>query len=323
SDITVVHRKETITIDGVGFAAIGRLKLLKLLQDCADGLGVDLEFQTEADDLKDYLESDLIIGADGVNSMVRQSTSAFDETITTLDNRFAWFGAETEFRTLTQTFIETPFGPMNAHHYCYDEGLSTFIVEMSPQTFERSRFGSLTEPYYRAQCEAFFSETLGGAKLIANNSVFRQFPELECAKWYVGNKVLVGDALHTAHFSIGSGTRLAFEDCVFLVRALKAHDFNIDVALPAYQKARQPILQKIVAGSRRSAQWYERFEDHMALEPWPFALSYIRRAGRIDADRLRKLAPRFSADAEARGLALEAGRDPGLGSSGDVEEETI
>lgn len=117
--------------------------------------------------------------------------------------------------------------------------------------------------------------------------------------------MLVGDALHSAHFSIGSGTRLALEDVIALVKALRAHDWQVDAALPAYQAARQPVVNKLTAAANASATWYEQFDENMELPPWEFALSYIRRAGRLDADRLRRLAPGFTRELESRGISLE------------------
>jgi 2-polyprenyl-6-methoxyphenol hydroxylase-like FAD-dependent oxidoreductase len=306
SDIAVNHRGERIAIDGVGFAAIGRLELLGLLQQRAAELGVRPAYETRVDDLDVLEPADLIIGADGLNSRVRaDDPEAFGASLEHLNNRFVWYGAERGFDTLTQSFVQTRYGPMNAHHYRYAPGRSTFIVEMTPATFEATGFEVMDEPVYRAVCTECFAEQLDGARLIANQSVWRRFPVLRCGRWHHGKRVLVGDALHTAHFSIGSGTRLAMEDVVALVRALEAHDWDTEAALPAYQAARQPVLEKIAAAARRSADWYERFDEHMALPPWEFALSYIRRAGRVDAGRLRSLAPRFSAALEQRGISLE------------------
>lgn len=302
-DIAVVHRGERIVIDGVGFSGIGRLEMLKLLQGRAAELGIVPEYGVRLE--PPFGEADLVIGADGLNSAVRASGD-FGEELAYLKNRFVWYGAEREFDALTQTFIDTEFGAMNAHHYAYAQGRATFIIEMTPETFARTGFESMDEPAYRKICERLFSGTLGGAALIPNNSIWRQFPDLACSRWHDGNRVLVGDALHTAHFSIGSGTRLALEDVVALLRALEENDWDIATALPAYQGAREPVLRKIVGAARASAQWYEAFEQHMTLEPWAFALSYIRRAGRLDAARLRAMAPEFAAAAEARGLSLEA-----------------
>jgi len=300
-DIAVVHRGQRIAIDGIGFSGIGRLELLKLLQERAAQLGIVPEYRTRLDAPPD---GDLVIGADGLNSVIR-ATGDFGETLGHQKNRFVWYGTPRNFDALTQTFIDTPHGPMNAHHYSYAPGRGTFIIEMGPETFARSGFADMAEPDYRARCETLFAAALEGAPLIPNNSVWRQFPNLWCARWHDGPRVLVGDALHTAHFSIGSGTRLALEDVVALVRALTTHDWNIAAALPAYQAAREPVLKKLVTAARASADWYDDFGAHMALDPWRFALSYIRRAGRIDANRLRALAPGFAAEAETRGLSLE------------------
>lgn len=300
-DIHIVHRGARVVIDGIGFSGIGRLDLLALLQARAAELGIVPRFGTRADTLP---EADLVIGADGLNSVVRAGGD-FGATVHAQANRFVWYGTDRNFDALTQTFIDTPHGPMNAHHYSYAPGRGTFIVEMGPETFARTGFTTMPEPDYRAACEGLFADVLGGARLIPNNSTWRQFPHLSCARWFDGNRVLVGDALHTAHFSIGSGTRLALEDVVALVRALVAQEWDVARALPAYQAARAPVLAKLVAAARASADWYDDFGAHMALDPWPFALAYIRRAGRIDAARLRTLAPRFAAQVQARGL-LEA-----------------
>ena len=305
SDIAVVHRGERITIDGVGFAAIGRLELLKLLQQRARELGVEPDYNTRIDGPDALGAADLVIGADGLNSVVRSSDAAgFGEHMDTLSNRFIWYGAARQFDALTQTFIETDLGPFNAHHYRYTPGLSTFIVETTDAVWQLAGFEAMTAEETRQVCERLFADALGGAELISNNSQWRQFPDLHCERFFAGNRVLVGDALHTAHFSIGSGTRLALEDVIALVKALAGHDWDVAAALPAWQAERQPVLDKIVTAALASARWYEQFDRHMQLDPWAFALSYIRRAGRLDAGRLRRLAPRFTAELEARGISL-------------------
>lgn len=307
SNIVLNHRDERIEIDGVGFAGVGRLELLNLLRSRAADLGVRPEYETPIRHIDDLQGADLVVGADGMNSIVRAATpEAFGERVEHLENRFVWYGAEREFDALTQTFVETPHGPMNAHHYSYAPGRATFIIEMGPETFERSGFGRMTEPEYRAACEKIFAKRLRGAALIPNNSAWRRFSNLRCDTWSHRERVLVGDALHTAHFSIGSGTRLAIEDVIALTRALRDSDWDVAAALPDYQAARQPILSKITAAARLSADWYENFGAHMALDPWPFALSYIRRAGRLDGQRLRRLAPAFTASLDAKGVDLEA-----------------
>ena len=303
SDIAVVHKDERIVIDGVGFAGIGRLELLKLLQHRVADLGITVDFASRLDDVTG-LDADLIIGADGLNSVVRASGD-FGETIETKQNHFVWYGAAREFDALTQTFIDTEYGAMNAHHYAYAPGRATFVIEMPPDVFARAGFAEMPEPAYRKICERLFVDTLEGAPLIANNAIWRQFPDLSCARWHVENRVLVGDALHTAHFSIGSGTRLALEDVIALAKALRNADWDVASALTAYQTTRKQDLDKLVQAARASCDWYEDFADHMKLDPWTFALSYIRRAGRLDAGRLRQLAPRFTGALQARGIDLE------------------
>jgi 2-polyprenyl-6-methoxyphenol hydroxylase-like FAD-dependent oxidoreductase len=298
SDITIVHRGERVTIDGVGFSAIGRLKLLQLLQARARSVGVEPSYQRAVKSLGELGNVDLVVGADGVNSLVRRSNeNRFGASVRLLTNRFAWFGTDKRFETLTQTFSETKAGSFNAHHYRYSPDLSTFIVEVDQSTFARAGFAQMGEAETRAFCEHVFAQTLDGHRLISNNSIWRQFPIVHNEHWSVDNCVLVGDALHTAHFSIGSGTRLAMEDAIALDRAL-AHSGNVGAALVAYEAARRPTLEKLVSGANGSATWYEHFAEHMRFAPVDFAMSYITRSGRVDIERLRKLSPRFVAQFE-------------------------
>jgi len=298
SDITIVHRGERVTIDGVGFSAIGRLKLLQLLQARARSVGVEPSYQRAVKSLGELGKVDLVVGADGVNSLVRRSNeNRFGASVRLLTNRFAWFGTDKRFETLTQTFSETKAGSFNAHHYRYSPDLSTFIVEVDQSTFARAGFAQMGEAETRAFCEHVFAQTLDGHRLISNNSIWRQFPIVHNEHWSVDNCVLVGDALHTAHFSIGSGTRLAMEDAIALDRAL-AHSGNVGAALVAYEAARRPTLEKLVSGANGSATWYEHFAEHMRFAPVDFAMSYITRSGRVDIERLRKLSPRFVAQFE-------------------------
>ncbi len=295
NDMTLSLRGERVVIDGIGFSAIGRLHLLQLLQKRAASVGVAPVYRhvvKRLDELKDF---DLVVGADGVNSLVRCSLEhELGASVRLLSNRFAWFGTTKRFETLTQTFIATELGAFNAHHYRYAPGMSTFIVEMNADTFARNGFAALDENAARARCESLFSETLDGQQLISNNSIWRQFPIVHNARWSHDKYVLIGDALHTAHFSIGSGTRLAMEDAIALDRALAAYK-DVPAALAAYEVVRRPILEKLVAGANGSAAWYEHFAEHMRLAPADFAMSYISRSGRVDLERLRKLSPRFVA----------------------------
>jgi 2-polyprenyl-6-methoxyphenol hydroxylase-like FAD-dependent oxidoreductase len=295
ADITLNHRGARVVIDGIGFAAVGRLKLLQLLQARARSVGAEPVYGHTVASLAEFDGCDLVVGADGVNSLVRRTHEAeFGATVRTLTNRFAWFGTTKRFETLTQTFIETDAGAFNAHHYRYAPDLSTFIVEVDRETFAKAGFAHMSEAETRTACERVFAETLDGHPLVSNNSVWRQFPIVHNARWSHGNHVLLGDALHTAHFSIGSGTRLAIEDAIALDRALAAHA-DVLASLAAYEAARRPILEKLVAGANGSAEWYEHFREHTALAPIDFAMSYVTRSGRVDLERLRKLSPKFVA----------------------------
>jgi 2-polyprenyl-6-methoxyphenol hydroxylase-like FAD-dependent oxidoreductase len=303
SDITLMRRGERVVIDGIGFAAIGRLKLLQVLQARARSVGVEPIFGRVVAELDELDGADLIVGADGVNSLVRRThEKQFGASTKFLTNHFAWFGTTRRFETLTQTFIENDFGFFNAHHYRYAPELSTFIVEVDQVTFARAGFAQMSEAETRTLCERVFAEVLEGHALISNNSIWRRFPIVHNEHWRTGKCVLIGDALHTAHFSIGSGTRLAMEDAIALDRAIAAYPDDVAEALVAHELSRRPILEKLVSGANRSAIWYEQFAQHMQLPPLDFAMSYVTRSGRVDIDRLRKLSPRFVARYERQGI---------------------
>lgn len=284
-----------VTLDGVGFTAVGRLHLLEILTERARALDIPIRFGTQVTDIEE-LEADLVVGADGLNSLVRRTLEdSFKPKIEYFDNHFAWFGATVPFDTLTQTFIETEFGPMNAHHYRFQPDLSTFIVECDDKTFQKAGFEGLSEAESADRCSALFAEALQGTKLITNKSNWRQFPRLWCESWVSGRYALLGDAVHTAHFSIGSGTRLAMEDAIALVHALASHD-DVDAALAVYQAQRPPVARKIVDAANTSATWYESFGEKMRLAPMDFAYDYLMRSGRLSDERLRQIAPKFAED---------------------------
>jgi 2-polyprenyl-6-methoxyphenol hydroxylase-like FAD-dependent oxidoreductase len=289
SDLTVVHRGTPVVIDGIGFAAIGRLRFLQLLRQQAQSVGIRAEYRKAFKG--NPAGYDLVVAADGANSTVR-GTADFGTTVSPLTNKFAWYGTTKPFRTLTQTFVENEHGTFNAHHYRHAPDMSTFVFECDAQTWRRAGFASMGESETLAFCERVFAETLQGHRLVSNNSIWRNFPNVRNRRWWAGNTVLIGDALRTAHFSIGSGTRLAMEDAIALARALRERA-SVPQALAAFEAARRPIVEKLVAAADASGAWYEGFAEHMRLAPHEFAWSYIQRSGRIDPERLRRTSPKF------------------------------
>ena len=292
TDITVVLRGKPVVIDGIGFSAIGRLRFLELLRRQAETAGISIEFEKllgEKENLQDY---DLVVAADGANSTIRKSAD-FGATVTSLSNKFAWFGTTKPFDTLTQTFVQNEAGSFNAHHYRHAPAMSTFVFECDAATWARAGFERMDEAATLAYCETVFADALQGHHLVSNKSIWRNFPKVRNARWSSGNTVLIGDAQRTAHFSIGSGTRLAMEDAIALAKALRESRDDVPAALAAFEAARRPIVEKLVAAADASADWYEHFPEHMQLAPRDFAWSYIQRSGRIDPEKLRKIAPRF------------------------------
>jgi 2-polyprenyl-6-methoxyphenol hydroxylase-like FAD-dependent oxidoreductase len=298
-NITLNLRGQSVEIDGVGFSSIGRLELLDILQQRVHAAGVAPRYQTSVQSLDQLTGYDLIVAADGLNSLVRRSFEGdFGTSLSYSANKFAWYGTSKRFETLSQTFVETGLGTFNAHHYRYSPTMSTFLVECDLPTWQRYGFAGKTIEQSQAICEQVFAATLGGHRLVSNKSVWRNFPWIWNERWSFGNMVLIGDALHTAHFSIGSGTRLAIEDAIALVKALEA-EREVPAALARYQAERQPIVQKLVKAARTSADWYENFPGHMKLDLMDFGHGYITRSGRIDDARLRAMAPAFMARYEA------------------------
>ncbi len=301
NDLTVVHREDRIAIDGVGFTAIGRLKLLRLLQERARSVGIVPTHGQTVTSLDAFVDADLIIGADGVNSPVRNShAEQFGATLTWGSNRFIWYGVDKAYPTLTQTFRDTAHGAFTVHHYRYEPGRSTFLVEVDAPTWERAGFARMNDAQNRELCETVFAPELDGRRLLANKSEWRRFPKIHNRHWSAGNKVLMGDALHTAHFSIGSGTRMAMEDAIALVKSIEQHPNDLREALSAYEAVRRPVVEKLVAAAEASLGWYENMAAHMKRSPLEFAHSYITRSGRLDDARLGKMSPRFMAAYLAR-----------------------
>ena len=296
ADLTIVHRGEPVPIDGNGFSSIGRLDLLRSLHDLCREAAVPLRFEARVESLAALRgDADLVVGADGINSHVRAALEdEFRPRTEVLGNRYAWYGTRQVFDTLTLTFRANAGGAFVAHHYRYAPDMSAFIVECDAVTWERSGLAHRDDEAARRYCEAVFAPDLGGHPLLSNRSEWLRFPVLRCERWRHGNVVLIGDALRSVHFSIGSGTRLAMEDADALAAALDESGGRVAEGLERFEATRRPVVDKLLAGAAGSWSWYERFADRMHLSAHEFAYDYMTRSGRVSDERLRAVAPRFA-----------------------------
>ncbi len=296
-NLTIAHNDTQIPIAGNGFAAIGRLELLSRLYAHAESLGVTIEFDSEvtALDHPALAGADLVVAANGAFSWVRNENEAGFGTETDLrSNRFIWYGAGKAFDSLSLTFRETAHGVFCAHHYRYSPTMSTFLVEVTDATWQRAGFAGMDEQDTIRHCEGVFAADLCGAPILSNKSYWRQFPAVTNRHWSVGNVVLMGDALRTAHFSIGSGTRLAMEDAIALWKALRDAG-SLPEALALYRERRLPPMKKILDAASASIRWYERMDELIRLSPVDFAYSYMTRTGRVDHAEVARRDPKLAA----------------------------
>lgn len=293
-DITIALGDEKVPIDGNQFAAISRLGLLEGLADLCDSVDVDVKYDQRCDTLEAFDDCDLIVGADGINSILRSAhEDKFGTNINTLTNAFVWYGTAQRFDTLTLTFRKVPEGAFVAHHYRYSPDMSTFLVECDAATFEQNGFSEMSDDQSRAVCERIFANELGGHPLISNNSNWRRFPAITNRHWTYKNMIIMGDAAHTAHFSIGSGTRLAMEDSAILAQAFQTAGDNVAQAFEIFEKERTPQVSTILKAAAGSYNWYENFADRLDMTAYELAYDYMIRSGRVDDTRLRQIAPKF------------------------------
>jgi benzoate-CoA ligase family protein len=300
----IVHRDEAVFVDGNGFSAIGRLQLMTTLERLCELAGVQIVHERKVETLAEVSGFDLVVAADGVNSMVRRSLAdRLHPRVRYLRNKFAWYGTTKAFECLTLTFRGNEDGYFVAHHYRYAPDMSTFIVECDAATWYRAGLDRMSDEESRVYCERVFAADLDGHVLLSNRSIWRNFPLLWTEQWTADNVALIGDAVRTGHFSIGSGTRLAMEDAIALAAAVDAHGDNVGEALADYEQARKPIARKIVAAATASSYWYERISEKMAFAPWQLAYDYMTRSGRMPDERLRAQAPRFMAQVDRERFA--------------------
>ncbi|HEY0101392.1 MAG TPA: FAD-dependent monooxygenase [Pyrinomonadaceae bacterium] len=305
-NVDVVHRDERVTIRGNKFSGIARIKLLNILQARCRALGVELRFRAEVGNLEEFSGCDLIVGADGVNSTVRERyRDSFEPSLGVRHNKYIWYGTHQLFHGLTLTFRESAAGVFAAHSYKFDPQTSTFIVECDAETWAGAKFAEMTEAETRAYLEAVFARDLGGHALLSNNSKWINFLLVKNRHWQHENVVLLGDALHTAHFSIGSGTKLALEDAIALYRCLAANS-NVRGALAEFERVRKPVIEEYQQAAYESLVWFEHARDYMHLAPLPFAYSLMTRSKKIDYENLKRRDPAFI---EAYEAAIKSASD--------------
>lgn len=298
-NVDVVHRDERVTIRGNKFSGIARIKLLHILQARCEELGVRLRFNEDAGDVEALRECDLLVGADGVNSAARERyRDRFQPDLSVRSNKYVWFGTRRLFHGLTLTFRESGDGVFAAHSYKFDSATSTFIVECDQRTWEAAGFASKSDEEARAYLAEVFAKDLGGHELLSNNSKWINFLLVKNARWHFENVVLLGDALHTAHFSIGSGTKLALEDAVALHDCL-AREGDVRAALALFERERKPVIEEYQRAAYESLAWFEHMRDYVHLAPLPFAFSLMTRSKRITHESLRRRDPAFVAAYEA------------------------
>ncbi|HET6833913.1 MAG TPA: FAD-dependent monooxygenase [Acidimicrobiales bacterium] len=311
--VDIRYRGRLLRSRGHAFSAIARKQLLAILQRRCEELGVKLEFGVEIDDPA-TVAGDLVVAADGVNSAFRRRhADVLGSVVEPQGCKYVWFGTDLVFDAFRFIFRETDHGLFQVHAYPFDEHASTFIVECPERTWRRSGLDGMNERESIAFCEGLFAEDLDGHHLLSNHSVWLDFLRVRNRSWHHRNIVLLGDAAHTAHFSIGSGTKLAMEDAIALANAFVRHT-NIEAALVDYELERQPVVERVQQAADESAGYFQRVEHHAYLEPMQFAFHLLTRSGRIshaslevrDPDFLRVLDTWFdgAARAAARQLAV-------------------
>jgi anthraniloyl-CoA monooxygenase len=308
-DIEIRFKGTKHRIGGNGFCGCARQTLLTLLQDRCRALGVGLEFQSSFDDLSRFADADLIVAADGINSTIRQAHAAhFQPSIDWRPNRFAWMGSTRPLDAFTFSFRETKWGIFIAHAYQYQPGRSTWIFETDAESHARAGLDAMTEAQSAALMGDVFAEDLDGHVLLTNRSVWRNFPMIRNARWTMGNVVLLGDAKSSAHFSIGSGTKLAMEDAIALHASFRKHGESVGAALAHFETARRLDVEKTQHAADVSLVWFEHVKRFWPMHPTQFAFGVMTRSRAITYDNLRLRAPDF-VEAVDRVVASQAGTD--------------
>ncbi|MGW7267804.1 bifunctional salicylyl-CoA 5-hydroxylase/oxidoreductase [Streptomyces sp. NPDC054842] len=293
-DIDIVHRGVRHTSGGHGFAALGRRRLLEILHERCRGLGVELRFRAEAPPAAELTAThDLVVAADGVHSLTRRAhADVFGPSVEEHRCRYIWLAADFAFEAFRFEIAETEHGVMQLHGYPYAADSSTVIVEMREEVWRAAGFAELDEAESVERCAKIFADALGGRPLRSHRSAWTNFRTVVNDRWSHGNLVLLGDAAHTAHFSIGSGTKLAVEDALALAACLEERP-NLGEALAAYEAERRPVVASTQRAARASLEWFENVSLHLAQPPRQFAFNLLTRSRRVTHDNLRLRDARF------------------------------
>jgi anthraniloyl-CoA monooxygenase len=296
-DIEIHAGGEVLRSTGHGFCGIERKMLLQILQERAKALGVVVHYEHEVKSLAE-VTADVIVACDGVASWVRESLAAeLQPRVDIRPNKFVWLGSTVPYGAFTFIFKQTPYGLFRVHAYRYQKEGSTFIVECREDTWRNAGLANATEDQTVAILEQIFAEELGGHRLVKNRSIWRNFPVVRCGKWHSGNVVLMGDSAHTAHFSIGSGTKLAMEDAIALRDALLA-DRDVPRALAAYEARRRPEVEALQAAAQASLEWFEGTERYMSMAPIQLTYSLMTRSLRVSHASVAKRDPHLASGVE-------------------------
>ena len=299
-NVDIVHRDDMISIHGNSFSGIARLQLLKILQHRAEQLGVEVVFRTEIADMETLRsQCDLLVAADGVNSGVRSRyAEQLQPSLDVRAHRYIWYGTNQLFHGLTLTFRENEDGVFAAHSYKFNKTTSTFIVECDPETSRRANLEAKSDEETRRYIAKVFERDLAGHPLLSNNSKWINFVLVKNANWFFENLILLGDALHTAHFSIGSGTKLAMEDAIALAECFQTTS-DVTKVLSKFTEVRRPVIEDYQAAAFESMVWFENAASYIDLPPLDLAYSVMTRSGRVTIEDLRTRDPEFVREYES------------------------
>lgn len=298
----IILNGQSVQIGGQVYGvAVERIRLLNVLQELCHQVGVNVTYHKNVIDPKELEDADLVVGADGAHSTLRQTyEQEFGTHSSQLSNAFAWYGAKLLHDRPTLSFRNAGGGAFCAHYYPYTDEMCTFVMECDRDAWNGCGFDKMTDDDRQDFVQDLFKEDLKGTALVSNKSEWRNFHPISNENWIYGKRVLIGDAVRRAHFSIGSGTRIAMEDSIALVQAL-AGSSDVPTALQAYVNARKPAANKLLNAARESYIWYEDMGKHMeAGGPYAFAFDYLTRTSRVDEKRVAEDFPEFMKAFEAK-----------------------